>query len=99
MDYTQANKKREMANKMTTKYNMGGEPDRAGSTTMGPMGSGGQKYKQHGVNSGRGRGMEYPQAAKRETAARGQKFPQQHEPTKMLGHRIYSQNGPDRHTA
>lgn len=89
MDYTQASKKRDMANKMVTKYSMKGKPTGYG---------GGMKPKLHGRNSAHA-AEKYPMAGKRETTTKGEKFPMQHEPTNPIGKKFYQQNGPDRHTA
>lgn len=90
MEYTEANKKREMANKMVTKYSMKGKPTGY---------AGGMKQDFHGKNSGKGGSMSYPMAGKRETATKGQKAPEASEHRDFSRKGIYDQNGPDRHTA
>lgn len=90
MEYTEANKKRDMANKMVTKYSMKGNPTGY---------AGGMKQDFHGKNSGKGGSMSYPMAANRNTATKGMKAPEANDSKSFTKKGIYTQNGPDRHTA
>lgn len=81
--YTQADKKREMANKMTTKYQMYGP---------GKQGGVGMKFRGNGKNSGRGKGQ-IPRTVS--TGGKGsvpEKTPQG-DKKPLVNRGIYTQNG------
>lgn len=81
-NYSQSNKKGEMAAKMVTKYKMNGKTTGAG---------GGMKPRGTGKNSGKGGGMAYPETGKGTGKSGGMGYEQSNE--KKSFSRNYTQNG------